>query len=311
MKLERLPILILYPHSRCNCRCVMCDIWRRTEAQDLTQDDIRRWSGDLRRLGVEQVVLSGGEPLMHSDLPALAKALRATGASLTLLTTGLLLAQAAETIDGLFDEVIVSLDGPREVHDAIRRVPGAFDRLAEGVRAIRTPASARCTIQRANHTALCETADAARAIGLRSVSYLAADVASTAFDHAGSAHPEVGLDAVEVEALAEEVERLIATEPSFVRESPEKLRAIVRRFRARLGEDEAQAPACTAPWVSAVIETDGTLRPCFFHEPVGDAREQGLLGAVNSDKAVRFREGLDVGSNPICRNCVCALNRPL
>ena len=24
----RLPIMVLMPHSRCNCRCLMCDIWR-------------------------------------------------------------------------------------------------------------------------------------------------------------------------------------------------------------------------------------------------------------------------------------------
>src|SRR3712207_8082535 len=34
------------------------------------------------------------------------------------------------------DDVIVSLDGPREIHDQIRRIPRAFDRLAEGVAAL-------------------------------------------------------------------------------------------------------------------------------------------------------------------------------
>lgn len=309
--LTSLPILILYPHSRCNCRCTMCDIWRRTETQELTAGDIRSWSDDLRRLGVEQVVLSGGEPLMHSGLGALASAVRQTGACLTLLTTGLRLAEHAKLVDESFDEVIVSLDGPRAIHDAIRRVPGAFDRLAAGVRAIAKPAHARCTVQKANHAALVETARAARALGLASISYLAVDVDSTAFDHQGAAHPEVGLDAAEIDSLSAEIESLIAAEPSFVRESPAKLRALAGRFRARLGLEAPQAPACTAPWVSAVVETDGTLRPCFFHEPVGNVREQGLLGALNSDEATRFRQNLEVASNPVCRNCVCSLNRPL
>jgi len=82
------------------------------------------------------------------------------------------------------DDVVVSLDGPREVHDLIRNVPRAFDRLAAGVAAVRaaggpgTRISGRCTVQRANFHALRATVAAARAVGLERLSFLAADVTS-------------------------------------------------------------------------------------------------------------------------------------
>src|SRR5438128_1114830 len=75
--------------------------------------------------------------------------------------------------------------------DAIRNVPRAFDRLADGVAAVqdaaraagaRVAVSARCTVQRANHRHLRTTVDAARDIGLDRVSFLAADVSSDAFN---------------------------------------------------------------------------------------------------------------------------------
>ena len=313
MKLDRLPILILYPHSRCNCRCTMCDIWRRTESEEISRADIERWLDDLRALQVEQIVFSGGEPLMHSDLRGLAEPLVSIGAKLTLLTTGLLLSENASLVDELFDEVIVSLDGPREIHDAIRRVPGAFDRLAAGVQAIEKPAQGRCTIQKANHSALRATTDAARDLGIQSISFLAVDVGSAAFDHTAPTQDAVGLELDEVTALADEVEALVDREAQrgYVRESPEKLRAIVKRFRARLGLEQPEAPPCTAPWVSAVIETDGTMRPCFFHPPVANARAQGLLRSANSAQSVSFRKHLNVSSNQICQRCVCSLNRPI
>ena len=53
-----------------------------------------------------------------------------------LLTTGLLLLKRANDVSSLFDDVIVSIDGPREIHDAIRRVNGAFDVIVRGVAAI-------------------------------------------------------------------------------------------------------------------------------------------------------------------------------
>ena len=46
-------------------------------------------------------------------------------------------------------------------------------------------------------------------------------------------------------------------------------RAICARAAAR---SSFERPACDAPWWSSVVEADGSLRPCFFHAPVGDVR---------------------------------------
>src|SRR5215831_19241128 len=101
-----LPILVLNAHSRCNCRCVMCDIWKRDAATEVTAADLERHRESLRRLRVEWVVLSGGEPLMHSDLVTLCTFFRELDIRLTLLTTGLLLARRASEVAGLFDDII-------------------------------------------------------------------------------------------------------------------------------------------------------------------------------------------------------------
>ena len=41
-QLDRLPILILYPHNRCNCRCVMCDIWKTDQVKEISAIDLDR-----------------------------------------------------------------------------------------------------------------------------------------------------------------------------------------------------------------------------------------------------------------------------
>jgi MoaA/NifB/PqqE/SkfB family radical SAM enzyme len=319
--LGSLPILILFPHSRCNCRCVMCDIWKVTDAEEISVEELERHADDIKDLGVQWVVFSGGEPLMHSDLFRLTEILRRTGIRTSLLTTGLLLEQHAEQIVNGIDDVIVSLDGPPQVHDRIRRIPNAFGLLRQGVEALQSkrddyPVMGRCTVQRENHTHLSETIDTARELGLQSISFLAADMTSQAFNRPGG-WPEqrrdaVGLTAPEAESLNAEVEALIrdykqSIEEGFVRESPAKLRRIVTSFRTQLGMAEPVAPRCNAPWTSAVIETDGALRPCFFHEPIGNVREQGLRRALNSPEAIAFRNGLDVATNPTCQRCTCSL----
>ena len=120
---------------------------------------------------------------MNPDLFNLCDVLRARGIRITLLSTGLLLDRFASEIRDSVDDVIVSLDGPAEIHDRIRGVPGAFSALARGVFAIaNVPVSARCVVQRRNCDALLETADTAEALGLLSISFLAADVATPAFE---------------------------------------------------------------------------------------------------------------------------------
>ncbi len=323
--IEELPILILYPHARCNCRCVMCDIWRVTSRDEITPEEVERWLPEMEGLGVRRVVLSGGEALLHSRLPELCDRLRTAGIGVSVLTTGLLLERDAAWLVDRCDDIVVSLDGPAELHNEIRRVPTAFDKLARGVRAVRAAApdgrirvSARCTVQKRNHRRLRETVAAARALGLDGISFLAADVSSEAFNREGGwpaeRAAEIALDGDDLRTLAEElhaleVERAADFASGYIAETPAKLRTrLEAHFQGMLGLRELTAPECNAPWVSAVVEADGTVRPCFFQPALGNARSAGGIGAVlNSPAAVAWRKGLDVARNEICRRCVCSL----
>src|SRR5207245_9269303 len=66
-------------------------------------------------------------------------------------------------------------------------VPRAFDRLAEGIAALRVvranyPVSARCVLQHNNFRDLPNIVAAAHEIGLNRISFMSADVSSTAFN---------------------------------------------------------------------------------------------------------------------------------
>lgn len=257
---------------------------------------------------------------MHSDLFRLCAVLRRRQIRITILSTGLLVARHARAIVENADELIVSLDGPPEIHDSIRRVPGAFRMLREGVtagKAIRPdfPIHARCTLQRSNCGVLNATVAAARELGLDGISFLGADLTSTAFNRPDGWSMErtdgVAPGAKEIAALEAGIDALTqAGECSgFVAESRDKLRKIVAGFEARLDGSESIAPLCSAPWVSVVLETDGTVRPCFFHRSIGKVDAvTSLAQIVNSPAAVEFRAGLDVATNSICKRCVCSLN---
>lgn len=318
-----LPILTLLPFSRCNCRCAMCDIWKERNENALSRHDVERLLPDLARLGTRRVVLSGGEPLMHPDLFGLVLPLKEAGIGLTLLSSGLLLERFAARVAAAFDDVVVSLDGPPVVHDAIRGVPGAFDRLRRGVAALcagnPVPSlSGRCTVQKANLSRLRDTVAAAREIGLHRISFLAADTTSPAFGREAGWAPQsrdrVVPDAAGLLALESEIDRLEAEHggdlaSGFVAESAAKLRSrLLAHFRACAGDTPFPAATCNAPWVSAVVETDLAVRPCFFHPAYGRLGAEGLEPVLNGEAALRFRRALDVATDPVCLRCPCRLN---
>ena len=285
----------------------------------MAAQDLAHHLADIEKLAVKWVVFSGGEPLMHRDLFRLAAMLRSRRIRVTLLSTGLLLARYATEIAAHIDDIIVSLDGPPEIHDRIRRVPGAFRLLEQGIRAIHDvnpqfSISARCTVQHLNHCCPVETARTAKRLGLSSISFLAADVTSSAFNRfqpwEAYRQAQVALTLEEVVALERELEAVnIEWEGSgFVAESAEKLRRISNHFRVHLGLSLPSAPRCNAPWVSAVVEADGTVRPCFFQRPIGSLKSHTLLNVINGFEAQQFRAALDIASDPVCRRCVCSLN---
>ncbi len=324
-RIESLPILALSVHSACNCRCVMCDIWKaNSEKREMSPGDLSRHVGAIRALHVQRVMLTGGEPLLHRNLWALCSELQALGIRITLVTTGLLIEQHAADVASYVDTVVISLDGPRHLHDGIRRVKGGFDRIAKGVMALRAqqPAPrliARSVVQRDNAAAIDGTITSARRMGFDEISFLAADVSSPAFNRpepwsarriAEIAVPESALPELELS-----IDRAVAADPDlfdggFVAAGRASLDRIVQYYRALAGGAAFPVVQCNAPWVSAVLEPGDVLRPCFF-QPSYASSAEGLEAALNSASAIAFRRGLDVAANDTCRRCVCSLNLPL
>src|SRR6201999_3590912 len=82
-KIAALPIVILMPHSACNCRCVMCDIWKDNKnLKQLTEQDIQGLLSSLKKLGTQQVLMSGGEALLNANFFRLCEILKQKGISI-------------------------------------------------------------------------------------------------------------------------------------------------------------------------------------------------------------------------------------
>jgi MoaA/NifB/PqqE/SkfB family radical SAM enzyme len=321
-RIRELPIVVMMPHSRCNCRCVMCDIWKANhEKKEISAEVLAKHVDALVKLRARQVAFSGGEALMHSNLWALCELLSKENIGLTLLTTGMTVDKHASHIVRYFREVIVSVDGSAPVHDAIRGVPNGFVKLSAGVQALRGldqdyRVTGRCVLQRKNYEDFPNIVASARRIGLHQISFLAADISSSAFNHSDDSvkkrEHDLALNKDECLAFEAIIEKSFIElkddyRSRFIAEDPEKMRRIVQYYKAINGIVEFPPPVCNAPWVSAVIESDGRVMPCFFHEPYGNLYQDDLGAIINSASAISFRRNLNVRDNSVCKKCVCSL----
>ena len=321
-RIHNLPVLVIMPHSRCNCRCVMCDIWKANhDKKEISVETLQQHIATFKKLGVREIVFSGGEALMHSNLWEFSRLLRKEEIKLTLLSTGLLLQKHAGFIVENLNGVIVSIDGSQHVHDQIRQVPNGFEKLADGVRALKKldhkfPVTGRCVLQRHNYADFVNIVLSAKKINLDQISFLTADVSSSAFNRV-EAWTDEHVNQISLgEKEANEFEQIIENsfielkreyDTGFIAENPQKMRRLVQYYKAFNGRGEFPDPVCNAPWVSAVIESDGKILPCFFHKPYGNIYENDFMSVINSKVAVAFRKSLDMSKDTTCKRCVCSL----
>ena len=128
----------------CNNRCVHCVIADQRDAaqsqRGRTERTTREIVGqmvDARRKGFGTLVLTGGEPTLRRDLPALLAAARDLGFSLGLQTNGRRFADPAfvDRLAAFRLTCVVALHGETAaLHDAITRAPGSFDQTVAGLR---------------------------------------------------------------------------------------------------------------------------------------------------------------------------------
>jgi Fe-coproporphyrin III synthase len=309
-----LPIAIVYLNNVCDSRCLTCSIWKNNHAlripadRQMTDELLAEVSLQLQRWHPRQILISGGEPLMHPRFSGTVRRFAAIASKVCTITNGLLLKSIDRDALERVSEFYVSFDAPdKEGYEHIRGVDG-FERLTDGIAILaslpRPPRIvARCTLQHDNVRRIPELIASARQIGFDSISFLGVDVSSAAFArdvHGAGDILSVAPTPEDLAAMESGIKTVEKSQDSFVEGGAERLKRIVQYFRALIGTAEFPPVHCNAPWVSIVIETTGKIRGCFFQPVIGSFRD------INSEAAVKFRRALNVDTDATCQRCVCS-----
>ena len=124
----------------CDAACIHCGSWAgRPRANELSTEEAVAACAALAELGVREVTLSGGEPLMRPDWEAIVGALHSHGLVAEVISNGLAIdaAKAGRLAKSGVRTVSISVDGDAPVHDQLRGIPGAFARVMAAAQALR------------------------------------------------------------------------------------------------------------------------------------------------------------------------------
>jgi len=276
--------------DRCNLRCRYCMpeqeyVWLPKESI-LTFEEITRLARVFVSLGVTKLRLTGGEPLLRHDLPALTTMLAAIPGlrDLAMTTNGLLLEKQAEALHraGL-KRVTVSLDTLRP--DRMKMLARS-DRHADVLAGIGAARAAGFTRVKLNTVVMRGVNDDELAELVDFAKWQSAEVRFIEYMDVGGA---TDWSAAQVVSQAEMLQRLIARYGPIAAIQSDDLSAPAEQFQLSDGTTFGIIASTTAPFCRSCdrsrLTADGVWFLCLYAERGIDLREPLRAGA--SDDKLR------------------------
>lgn len=332
----------LFLTYRCNLRCKMCGQWGVAGTSkdmspeelksELSLDEIYKIINDIKTFK-PNVTLFGGEPLMYSNWEKVVSRIKQEGMRCNMITNGILLEKYANSIIDLgVDEIIFSLDGPREVHDEVRGAKGTFDRASRGFKLIRDikrksgtgkpVVSISSTIFEINYKRLDELISIAEELTASTITFHHLIFLSQERynqhnnifkDYYGmvcndwKGFVRDSLPDIDVDFLIRKMEDIkkrdskvkIAFYPNF---TDEEIRSYYTEFDF---VSSGYGKRCLSPWMVSYIFPDGSVRPCqSLNFSAGNVRDSAFSRIWNNEKYMRFRKITKKEKKyPVCTRC--------
>jgi MoaA/NifB/PqqE/SkfB family radical SAM enzyme len=310
-------ILQIHPSLRCNLSCPHCysSSGPRNRAE-LSEAALRDAIADAAAMGYAVLSVSGGEPLMFRRLDRVLAHAKSLGLRTTVTTNGYF--TSTKLLDRIRDHVdllAISLDGPPEVHNAIRGSERAFERLQTGVDRLRSegiPFGFIHTVTRRNWEHLLWVAEFAARNGAQLLQVHPLEEAGRAITEMAQEHPE--------EEVLEKVYVLASAVAATYRDAMAVqldllYRDHLRKVPALIYADDGQPESGTAAHLLGliVLAPDGSVLPVSYgfspRYEICNVNDRRLSEAWPSYQANRYPD-----FRSLCRrvwNELCGPDAPL
>lgn len=280
--------------NRCNFRCRMCPQWNRgtheREEDYCRFEDMKRIIDQMKHLGIWNLGISGGEPLMRKELLfQVLKYANQQGIYTHFGSNGWLITEEVlreyDAIGG--GHISLSIDGIGETHDAIRGVKGAYKKAVSVLEAYQklrlknVSIKVNTVMSDRNLDEILEVVELARrygaAIFIQPFDDLSYDVK---YEHNGRIDESFKLREENMKKAAAVVLNLLAVKKEnkgLILNSARYLENIPEYFADKF---KTRRP-CLAAYKNLSIDPFGNVIPCGFLGPVGNIKWQTIMSVWN------------------------------
>jgi len=328
--------------NRCNQRCAICGQFGEKGymnagtgdylLSELTFEDYKKIVDETAHYK-PIFYITGGEALLYKDLFKLTAYIKEKGCYVYVITNGAALERhAKQIVDQKWDMLTCSLDGPEEIHDQARGVPGTFKKTTRGIKLLLEERGKKvdpyflisATVSSSNQDHLEDMFDTVSDIGPDGlILYLSWFTTQEIGEkHASILKTEMDVDAVTWKSY---IGQNTSIDAHLVRESLEKISKkkypfgwypvpfikpdqIIRYYEKP--DDFLGFGPCVAPYLMIDIMPNGDVVTCrdYIDVKVGNIKETPLLELWNNDRFREFRTLLnrEGGVLPQCSRC-CGL----
>lgn len=290
--------------NKCNFRCPMCDQWKMGQTEEvkeyLTNEEMKGVIEEAADWGIKSFGVSGGEPLIFKDrILDLLQYANQKKMYTHFVTNGWLLDEdvikAYDAIGG--GHISLSVDALSPLHDELRGVPGAIDRVQKAIQSFRNVnpknilLKINLVISNKNLDEIMQVVNMTREVG--------ASIFVQPYDpynwqtRKKLTHKEyhetypMWVSRARMEKLEDVVKKLIQIkkdDASLIINSLEHLRAIPKYFSLNLNRNK-----CYVAYRSLVIGPFGDVSICKYGD-VGNVKKNNIREIWNSEKYSQIRK---------------------
>jgi len=281
--------------KQCNLDCVHCYVDHRSNDKQLTTDEIFKLLDEIAGLGVLQLSISGGEPMVHQDFWKILEYAREKAFFTRVFTSGTLISEedAKRFKELAIGQVHVSLySSEAETHELITSRAGSFSKTISAIKNLKkqgVTVFVKSVVLKQNAAdmlslgELCQKLDCPLRI-------------------------DTNITPAENDVRDPLAMRLSESELADFISDPKHMQLIIadgdiNQACSALQNSQTTGQVCDIGLSTAVIDAYGQVQPCSLYPPVASIRNRSFKEIWQQDETIKSLRAITYENRTVCNSC--------
>ena len=280
--------------SECNERCIHCYIPHEEKTKAISPELFYRLVEEGRELNIINVILSGGEPLLHKSIIPFLRKCRELDLSVNVLTNLTLLTD--DVVNEMKMNPLISVQTSLysidpEIHDKITLKKGSCEKTKSGILRLISegiPVQISCPIMKQNKESFY---DVIQWGAKNNIGVVTEPVIFAAYDHSNNNLA----NRLEIDEMANVIDKML----------PEGYAKSMRQLAEEKENQKADYPICSICRFNICVSAEGNVFPCVGWQTnvIANLKHESIRDIWESSQKVQSLRQIKRSSFPKCIDC--------